>query len=58
MIARLRLTNYKLTRACNSIGKKLRAVIVTGFSLLASPAEKTQPAIAQGATADLVAKRA
>jgi hypothetical protein len=58
MIARLRLTDYKLTRACNARGKKLRAVIVIGLSPLASPAEKTKPATAQGANADLFAEAA
>jgi hypothetical protein len=33
-------------------GKKLRAVIVTGFRLVASPGQKTKSAAAQGATAD------
>ncbi len=54
MIARLRLTDYKLTRGLQLDRKKLRAVIVIGFSLLASPAEKTKSATAQGAAADLL----
>jgi hypothetical protein len=53
MIARLRLTFYKLTRGLQLDRKKLRAVIVIGFGLLASPAEKTKSATAQGAATEL-----
>jgi hypothetical protein len=53
MIAKLRLIIFfKLTRPATR-EEKLRAVIVTGFCLLASIAQKRRAATAQSAAADL-----
>jgi hypothetical protein len=57
-IARLRLILLRCLRGPILERKKLRAVIVIGFGLLASPVDKTRSAAAQEATADLLVQNA
>jgi hypothetical protein len=52
MIAGLRLDLLQARPGLQREGKKLRAVIVTVFRLVASPGQKTKSATAQGAVAD------